>query len=207
MGQEIGRTKKSWAERAGAVDDSGPLIEKYSLRLYRPKCSPDLQYLSAFGLVSRDLSPVIPSLNAVIKGAVYASRVPSLTFYRDGHMITIQPRQIGVSKCQDEEEARRLLDQIVSLINDVWQRRDEIEPNYEEVPPLTLLEVYRRLPGLNCGECGEPTCMAFAAKLVPGDATIEQCRPLMTNPKFAEKAHELLAELVKRGYEVPEEAL
>ena len=183
------------------------LIRKYSLRLYRPRCSPDAEHLSAFGLVSRDLSPVIPYLNAVIKGAVYASRVPSLTFYRDGHMMTVQPRQIGVSKCRDEEEARELLDWLMALINDTWRRRHEIQPNYEEVPPLAVLEVYRLLPGINCGKCGEPTCMAFAAKLVPGEAKIADCEPLFSGAKYAERAEELITELLKRGYEVPEECV
>ncbi|MBC7286504.1 MAG: Fe-S cluster protein [Armatimonadetes bacterium] len=207
MSQPPARAHKGWGERAGAIDDEGPLIEKYSLRLYRPKCSPDAQYLSAFGLVSRDLSPVIPYLNSVIKGAVYASRVPSLTFYHEEHMMTVQPRQIGASKCADEDEARRLLDWLANLINETWAKRHEIKPSYEELPPLTVLHVYKSLPGLNCGECGQPTCMAFAAKLVPGDAKIEDCRPLLTDPKYAEKAQQLIVELAKRGYDVPDDYL
>lgn len=183
------------------------LVKRYSLRLYRPRCSPDAEFLSAFGLVSVELGPVIPYLNSVIKGAVYSSRVPSLTFYKDGHMMTVQPRQIGASKCKDEEEARELLDWLVGVINETWERREEIEPCYEEVPPLAVLEVYRLLPGTNCGECGEATCMAFAAKLLPGEKTIDECRPLLEDERFSRKAEQLLGELVKRGYDVPEECL
>ncbi|MHC4308220.1 MAG: (Fe-S)-binding protein, partial [Planctomycetota bacterium] len=24
-----------------------------------------------------------------------------------------------------------------------------------------MIDTYKKLPGTNCGECGEPTCMAF----------------------------------------------
>ncbi len=181
------------------------LIKRYSLRLYRPRCNVNADYLSAFGLVSKDLSPVLPYLNAVIKGGAYCARVPSLTFYRDGHMFTVQPRQIGVSKCKDEAEARELLDWLMQLINDTWERRHEIEPCYDEIPPLTLLEVYRLLPGTNCRKCGQPTCMAFAAKVVAGDACICECKPLLEDPAYAEKAEKLFAELSRRGYRVPEQ--
>ena len=37
------------------------------------------------------------------------------------------------------------------------------------------LEAYKYLPKTNCGECGEPTCMAFASKLVLGTARLNQC--------------------------------
>jgi ArsR family metal-binding transcriptional regulator len=180
------------------------LVDRYSLRLYRPRCTPDTELLSAFGLVARDLSPVIPYLNAVVKGGAYSRAMPSLTFYHEGHMMTVQPRQIGVSKCRDEEEARKLLDWLLALVNETWERREEIGPSYEEVPPLTVLEVYRLLPGTNCGECGEATCMAFAAKLVPAQAKVEQCGPLLKDEQYAEKAGKLIEELAKRGYDVPE---
>jgi len=31
---------------------------------------------------------------------------------------------------------------------------------------LRPLDVYKHLPGTNCGKCGEINCMAFAAKLI-----------------------------------------
>jgi ArsR family metal-binding transcriptional regulator len=183
------------------------LIRRYSLRLYRPKCNPEADYLSAFGLVSQDLSPVIPYLNAVIKGAVYAARVPSLTFYHEGHMMTVQPRQIGASKCADEAEARRLLDWLMELINDTWRRRAELQPRYEEVPPLNILQVYKLLPGTNCRQCGEATCMVFATKMVAGERQVSECKPLREDERYRAKAMALAEELAKRGYELPEEWL
>ncbi|MCX7598799.1 MAG: Fe-S cluster protein [Armatimonadetes bacterium] len=179
------------------------LVRKYSLRLYRPKCNVDTEKLNAFGLVSVDLSPVIPYLNAVIRGGVYSSLVPSLTFYHEGHMMTVQARQIGAAACADEAEARRLLDWLVELINDTWHRRDQIQPRYEEVPPLKPLEVYKLLPATNCRQCGEPTCLSFATKLVAGQRTAADCTPLWAEDRYREKAQALTEELMRRGYEVP----
>jgi len=48
---------------------------------------------------------------------------------------------------------------------------------------LSPIEVYKLLPGTNCKECGETNCMAFAAKLVNRETTIQNCPPLL-NEKY-----------------------
>ncbi|KKM09186.1 acetyl-CoA decarbonylase/synthase complex subunit gamma [Clostridiales bacterium PH28_bin88] len=40
---------------------------------------------------------------------------------------------------------------------------------------LTGLEIYKQLPKKNCGECGPPTCLAFAMNLANGKATLDSC--------------------------------
>ena len=35
---------------------------------------------------------------------------------------------------------------------------------------LTGIEIFKKLPKTNCGECGVPTCLAFAMKLAAGQA-------------------------------------
>jgi len=52
------------------------------------------------------------------------------------------------------------------------------------------LEVYKYLPQTNCKECGEETCMAFAAKLIDRDITLDECTPLLEEG-YAEKYEEL----------------
>ncbi len=44
---------------------------------------------------------------------------------------------------------------------------------------LSPIDVYKLLPGTNCKECGESNCMAFAAKLVNREATLQECPPLL----------------------------
>lgn len=40
---------------------------------------------------------------------------------------------------------------------------------------LTGLEIYKQLPKKNCGECGVPTCLAFAMNLAGGKASLDSC--------------------------------
>lgn len=40
---------------------------------------------------------------------------------------------------------------------------------------LTGLEIYKQLPKKNCGECGPPTCLAFAMNLASGKAALDAC--------------------------------
>lgn len=41
--------------------------------------------------------------------------------------------------------------------------------------PLTALEIYKYLPKKNCGECGVPTCLAFAMQLASLKTQLEKC--------------------------------
>lgn len=40
---------------------------------------------------------------------------------------------------------------------------------------LTGLEIYKQLPKKNCGECGTPTCLAFAMALASGKGSLDSC--------------------------------
>ncbi|HVJ48595.1 acetyl-CoA decarbonylase/synthase complex subunit gamma [Desulfitobacterium sp.] len=52
---------------------------------------------------------------------------------------------------------------------------------------LTGLEIYKQLPKKNCGECGTPTCLAFAMALAAGKGALETC------PYVTDEARENLA--------------
>jgi acetyl-CoA decarbonylase/synthase complex subunit gamma len=40
---------------------------------------------------------------------------------------------------------------------------------------MTGIEIYKLLPQTNCGDCGVPTCLAFAMKLAAGQAELSRC--------------------------------
>ena len=54
----------------------------------------------------------------------------------------------------------------------------------KESSPLNL---YKQLPQTNCKECGEETCMAFAAGLIDRSKKVEECKPLVKETKYAKK--------------------
>jgi acetyl-CoA decarbonylase/synthase complex subunit gamma len=61
------------------------------------------------------------------------------------------------------------------------------------------ISVYSLLPGTNCGQCEERNCLAFAAKLVNREASIQECPPLLDKKYKDEykKLHRLLRPPVK----------
>ncbi|SDG26865.1 acetyl-CoA decarbonylase/synthase gamma subunit [Methanolobus vulcani] len=63
------------------------------------------------------------------------------------------------------------------------------------------LEAYKFLPATNCGECGEATCMAFAAHLIDRSHKLTDCKPILEE-KFKKKYEELDALLAPEIREV-----
>ncbi|HVO83291.1 MAG TPA: acetyl-CoA decarbonylase/synthase complex subunit gamma [Syntrophobacteria bacterium] len=53
---------------------------------------------------------------------------------------------------------------------------------------LTGIQIFKLLPKTNCGECGVPTCLAFAMALAAGKAELDKC------PYVSEAAKEQLSE-------------
>jgi len=56
------------------------------------------------------------------------------------------------------------------------------------------MEIWEYLPGTNCKECGEKTCLAFASLLMERKKKLAECPPLF-EPKYADKGKKL-AELL-----------
>ncbi|MFC2019725.1 acetyl-CoA decarbonylase/synthase complex subunit gamma [Chloroflexota bacterium] len=54
--------------------------------------------------------------------------------------------------------------------------------------PLTGIEIFKLLPKTNCGDCGVPTCLAFAMNLAAGKAQLSAC------PHVSEEAKSKLEE-------------
>jgi acetyl-CoA decarbonylase/synthase complex subunit gamma len=50
---------------------------------------------------------------------------------------------------------------------------------------LTGIEIFKKLPKTNCGECGVPTCLAFAMKLAAGQAELASCPYVSAEAKAA----------------------
>ncbi|ABE51814.1 acetyl-CoA decarbonylase/synthase complex subunit gamma [Methanococcoides burtonii] len=64
------------------------------------------------------------------------------------------------------------------------------------------LEAYKFLPGTNCGECGETSCMAFASHLIDRSLKATDCTPLVNESKYKKKYDELVTLLAPEIREV-----
>ena len=159
------------------------LLKNYHLRVVLSDCNPSSQKVNAIADLSEDISEGLPYLNTVLKGLQYHHDEKFLTVKRKGHVITFWSRQIAVTKLEDEKEAREVIEELKEIVNETYANRDHIKPTYTSRPMPRPLDIFKLLPGKNCKECGEPTCMAFALKLVNDEVELNQC-PLLLQKEF-----------------------
>lgn len=177
------------------------LLLKYDLKIVLSDCNPSSPKVNAIADLSEDISEVLPYLNTVLKGLQYDHDEKFLTVKRKGHVITFWPRQIAVTKLEDEKEAREVIEELKLIVNETYANRGHIKPTYTSRPIPRPLDVFKLLPGKNCKECGEPTCMAFTLKLVNDEVELNQC-PLLFTKEFEVKRFKLIELLPGSGISV-----
>jgi ArsR family metal-binding transcriptional regulator len=139
------------------------------------------------GTPSRSLADVIPYL-ATLPGIVtYNPETPSLTFRRRPGFMTLKADKVMITQVNDNEEGGNLLTSLTEAINATWEKRHELAAVTRPTRGLRPLDLYSLLPQTNCGECGEATCMAFAARLFMQERSPDECLPLFRDPGFEER--------------------
>ncbi len=163
---------------------------------YVAPCMADEKKIRLIAFFDRDISKLLPYLNAVIKGASYNKNAPTLTYAKERRLINLYNIKITIAKADDIIDAWKVLDEAKELINRTYKNRDTIKPNYEEKVKVTALQIYGWLPKINCKACGEETCLAFAVRLLQGEQKLSKCIPLSTESKFAENK-EIMQEIAE----------
>jgi ArsR family metal-binding transcriptional regulator len=154
------------------------ILKSYIKKIFRPQCNTGFESLHCIAQLDQDISEVLPYLNAVLGGFEYLKDPPAVIFRSQGKFITVHGRKIAINALRDEGEADRILAWLQREINDAWESRNGIEPSYEGAPKPKLIEILKLLPKTNCKQCGEPTCMVFAARMAEGAKGPEDCPPL-----------------------------
>jgi ArsR family metal-binding transcriptional regulator len=141
-------------------------------------CVAEVARIRVTAHLTGDLGAAFPYLNTDMREGSFNARGPTFTFLDRYRMVCLYPRRITIAKADDLLDAWRALEAIRLRVNEVWARRRDIQPSTElrERPPA--LEIYKRLPRTNCKQCGEATCLAFAARLWQGQTTVTRCLPL-----------------------------
>jgi ArsR family metal-binding transcriptional regulator len=178
------------------------LLADYEINLEVMKCSPQAQEAGCLVDLGQDIGAVFPYLNARLKRCRYNPEAPSLEIGYEGRGFALHARRIAFGGVASREEAARVVASLRDFINETWEHRAEIEPSYREGPCLSPLAIFQLLPRDNCGGCGDPTCLAFAAKLAREKAVVASCAPLL-EPRHAERRARLLSLLAEGGYEIP----
>lgn len=175
-------------DRSEQIDS---LIRGYTLELCEPPCIPGADTWNAKANLEDSIAPVLPYLNAALRGTDY-HRDSRVVIWKDGgHKHAFRPREISVALVGDREEARRLIDDVVDVVNAIGKRRGEIEPSLRRRCLPSPMDIYKLLPRTNCKQCGYSSCMAYAAHLREGEADLSQCLSLSAD-SYRENRKELL---------------
>ncbi len=134
---------------------------------------------------------LLPYLNAVVEKPNYQPNANSLMFKRGKVGFTIKGSEINITKFVNNTELHEILDWIKDLISDIYDSKDDIEPNFKEKKIVPALTIYNLLPKTNCRKCGESSCMAFATKLNKLDVELDECVEI-DDAKYAEQKTKLL---------------
>lgn len=165
------------------------LLESYRLEIFNSACNPDAMDVHCFAHLDQDVGPALPYLNTVLGGFEYLQNPPAVTFKAHGKLITVHSHKIAINALKDEEQASKIVEWLKREINEAWEKRDEIVPSYQGAPRPQLIEILKLLPKTNCRQCGEPTCMVFAARVAEGAKGVEDCPPLIGEKRQALEAY------------------
>ncbi len=180
------------------------LLQSYKITRILP-CLADPEKIRVIAEVSGEVYEAFPYLNATLKDCLFNHPALTLTIKKGEKLITLHANHITLTKIDDEKEAEEILKWLQDLVNETYENREKIQPDYTMRQELKPTDIIKLLPGTNCKQCGLLSCQAFAFKLLRGQIRVEQCFPLFSN-EFSEKRGLLLETLRNVGLNVPAES-
>jgi len=138
----------------------------------------DPQKLHAEISVGKDLGLLIPFMASLIKGGAYRPDVPSLAVEEGHRIIVFFPGEIIISRADNLLDFWINVRRSIDLICEAQEKRSFLVPVVEPRHGISAIEIFRRLPATNCGQCGKPNCMEFAVAVFTGKTDPEDCPSL-----------------------------
>ena len=156
------------------------LIKGYSFDIATPDCLPETHIFRVVVQLQDDISEVLPYINALFEKTEYYHDTKILLWEYELRRYALRPFEIAIVPVSNREEALQLIEEIIDIINDIWNRRNELKPDFEGKKSLpNVLDIFKLLPRTNCKECGYATCMAYATALREGEVKLTECKPLL----------------------------
>lgn len=147
------------------------------------------------GKPNRPLDEIIPYL-ATLPGVIaYNPDTLTLTFRRQPGFMTLYPEKVYITQVKDADEGLELLKILVEAVNVTWEHRAELKAVTSARRAPRWLDIWSLLPQTNCKQCGEATCMAFAAAILQEKRELSECKPLLSDEAFADRKAALEAML------------
>ena len=173
------------------------LVTDYRFELIEDHHSPGSGRYGVRVIIPADISISFPYLNAVLNDTLYDHENSILIGTSNRRRYAFRPHEIQAGMAKDPAEAPKIADEVIDLVNQVWDGHEHITPSLRERELPTIYEIYKLLPGTNCKECGHPTCLACAASIRNGEIPLDGC-PLLSKPEYnqnRERIHSLFSSL------------
>lgn len=129
----------------------------------------------AYFKLEGDAQKLFPHINSDYPEAKYFAKPECIRFFLDDVQFTLYPSEVIAAPFADSHKAHEFADKLVNYLNLVFERRKDIKPDFRKINQVSILDVYRLLPGTNCRDCGFQTCMAFAGALSKGETDPARC--------------------------------
>ncbi|MBI5570995.1 MAG: hypothetical protein HY914_13710 [Desulfomonile tiedjei] len=123
----------------------------------------------------KSLNELIPVMARIIRGGSFRRDVPVLAFDEEHRLLAVSPREVVISRADDLLDAWIMLRSVVELIMSAWHHRSSLKPETEPRHGIGAIEIFKRLPGANCGRCRNYNCMEFAVGLLMGRHRLDEC--------------------------------
>ena len=169
------------------------LIESYNIEVEVSDHSTEEFEYEAIAHLEVDIREVLPYLNATLTRGVYLPDDPVLSWRHEGSNIGFWSARIAIDHLDSREEVDEKVAWLVKMVNDAWEKRDEIEPDTTSHERRQPLEIHQLLPKTNCKACDESTCFSYALKLAAGQVELSQCTPLVEVKEYEQQKGELEA--------------
>ncbi len=151
------------------------LIKNYKVELFPPPCLPGSVSWSERIEVDANLEKLLPYLNGYLERRIYTPQAKTIVFNFENHKVSVRPEEIKINNIPDKESGEEIAKKVIKFLNEIWQKKDEITPDYKKKEPPKVVDIYKLLPKTNCKKCNQPNCFVFATKLSQGKVELQEC--------------------------------
>jgi len=171
---------------------SSKLITDYEFELAEEHHHPGSGNYRVRVRVPDDTTEAFPYLKTVLGDPWYDQNNHVLIGSRNKIRYAFRPHEIHVAVLADRSNVSDISREAIDLGNQTWEARDHVTPSLKERRLPTVYDIYKLLPRTNCRKCGYLTCLAFAAALLAGELSLEQC-PLLLEPEYSSDRERIIA--------------
>lgn len=136
---------------------------------------------SASFKLDQDVCHLFPYINAVLDEAVYYEKPEHVRFLFEGYRCFLYPDSVAAHFFESKTAAKDFIACLIDFLNDIYNQKEDIRPNYNQIKQVPIIDILKILPKTNCQKCGYLTCMAFAAAITKGKVAADKC-PSLASP-------------------------